>query len=332
MNHNLLPGVKVVDTWNHHDKHADSWKIQPDPSIYRADVDTSPDPTQWGELEGHIELKPSDAYDGFTDPPPNITAEDRLNFPFEAETQRRAKTRAQLIHYATEWCSRQHRRFAFTVYIGDPYVRFIRWDRSGAIVSEKFNYRENSKPLIDFLWRFSHLDDVGRGHDPSVRLATPEEQALAHDVLSDWAPKPDFPRPVVVFTVPVEGGRSREFIAWNSMGYPESPTGRCTRAYPVFEFADPTKLYFLKDTWRAHDLDPESTILIELKEKGVQNIPPFLCGGDLAGDATMTDLFVPEEVIDNDPANLSEAPAPAPAPEDSPDSPYFGGWRCGNNW
>ncbi|KAG5646473.1 hypothetical protein DXG03_003523 [Asterophora parasitica] len=317
--HNILPGFKIVDTSNHPDPDGHRWKIKPDPSIYLASLDTSKKKTQWGELECHIELKPNDAYDGFRDPPSNVAAEGRLAHQFEADAEKRAKTRSQLIHYATEWCSRQHRLFAFTVYIGDPYARFIRWDRSGAIVSEQFDYRTNSKPLIEFLWRFSHLDDAGRGRDTSVRLATTEEKNLAEKVLLQWAPAKKKERPVVVFTVPVEGGDPREFIGWGSMAYPESLTGRCTRAYPVFELVDPTKLCFLKDTWRAHDLDPESKVLIELKSKGVENIPPFLCGGDLP-DATVTDLFVPEP--------KGEGPASS---SDSLPLQRAVHWRCGNN-
>ncbi|KAG5640180.1 hypothetical protein DXG03_000699, partial [Asterophora parasitica] len=152
-----------------------------------------------------------------------------------------------------------------------------------------------------------------------VRLATTEEKNLAEKVLLQWAPAKKKERPVVVFTVPVEGGDPREFIGWGSMAYPESLTGRCTRAYPVFELGDPTKLYFLKDTWRAHDLDPESKVLLELKSKGVENIPPFLCGGDLP-DATVTDLFVSEP----------EGEGPASSSDSLPLRRTVD-WRCGNN-
>ncbi|KAG6812335.1 hypothetical protein H0H87_009870, partial [Tephrocybe sp. NHM501043] len=76
------------------------------------------------------------------------------------------------------------------------------------------------------------------------------------------------------------------------MKTPYSTIGRCTRAYPVYEIAT-SKHCFLKDGWRAHELDPEATILQELAEKKVEHIPIFECGGDVETEATMTDLYVP---------------------------------------
>ncbi|KAF8067994.1 kinase-like domain-containing protein, partial [Lyophyllum atratum] len=226
-----------------------------------------------------------------------------------------AECRSQLIHYATEWCSRQHRRFAFTVFIGDPYVRFIRWDRAGAVVSEKFNYREDSRPLIQFLWRFTHADDAGRGRDPTVRRAEPDEAKLAEDHLSEWAPKAK--RPPVVFTVPDSHGEPREFLGWGSMANAGSLTGRCTRAYPVIDMKT-RKRYFLKDTWRAHDLAQEADILQKLQAAGVEHIPPFVCGGDLLDDVTVTDLYV----LGEDDSNEKR---PTVRGRD-------GSWRCGRDW
>ncbi|KAF8062456.1 hypothetical protein FPV67DRAFT_1630722 [Lyophyllum atratum] len=282
-NNGLIPGYRIVNTADYPDHDSDV-KIRPDPVMYRSTVDVSKKVMQFGELELHFELKVNDKPDPFTDPSPT---DDRLNHQFEAWAKYRSEARSQLIHYATEWFSRQHRRFAFTVFICDPYVRFIRWDRAGAIVSAKFDYRKNSQPLIDFLWRFTHHDDAGRGRDPTVVPATPHQADLARLHLSEWEPKQE--RPFVVFKVTGVDGTPREFIAWNSMSHSGSLTGRCTRAYPVYEEAT-RKRYFLKDTWRAHDLAKEADILRELQEARVQYIPPYVCGGDLSEDVTKTDL------------------------------------------
>ncbi|GLB42316.1 hypothetical protein LshimejAT787_1103310 [Lyophyllum shimeji] len=309
-------------------------------TMYREDVDTSEKVTQFEELELHLEFKPDDTSDPLNEPDAGI---DRLTHQFEASTVDRSKCRAQLIHYATEWCSRQHRRFAFTIFIGDPYVRFIRWDRAGAIVSEKFNFRQNSRPLAEFLWRFTHLDDAGRGRDPSVRIATAEEAALAEKHLSDWKPRKK--RPVIVFKVPDVDGKPREFIAWGCLANPGSLTGRCTRAYPVYEIAT-KKRFFLKDTWRAYDLGQEADILRELQAANVEHIPPFVCGGDLLEDVTMTDLFVPEDDDDGDAAggkagsNISgdeaadQASGSVAKPKEAvtPRPKRSGSWRCGSFW
>ncbi|GLB33269.1 hypothetical protein LshimejAT787_0101530 [Lyophyllum shimeji] len=269
--HGLIPNYQIVNTADHHDSATmfRDHKIKPDPVMYKADVDTSRKLTQFGEIELHFEFKVDHQCDPFADPKPT---DKRSMHQFEAWAGKRAETRSQLIHYATEWWNRQHRRFAFTVFIGDPFVRFIRWDPAGAVVSEASDYRKNSQPLIDFLWRFTHHDDAGRGKDPT-----------------NGNPSRSAPRPFIVFKVPDLDGKPREFIAWGSMSHAGSLTGRCTRAYPVYEVAT-GKRYFLKDTWRAHDLGREADILRELQDAGVQYIPPYVCGGDLPDDITMTDL------------------------------------------
>ncbi|GLB40042.1 hypothetical protein LshimejAT787_0705520 [Lyophyllum shimeji] len=328
--HDLIPGYKLVNTAHSYDKDmGDGRKIKPDPSMYKASVDTSSKRTQFGELELHFELKPDTYSDPFDDPA--SAKVDRTTHKFDASPGKRSNARSQLIHYVTEWCSRQHRRFAFTVFVGDPYVRFIRWDRAGAIVSEKFNYREDSRPLIQFLWRFSHRDDVTRGKDPTVRRANPQEVKLAHEHLSEWDPKAE--RPVVVFEVPGEDGRVREFIAWGSVSRPCSLTGRCTRAYPVYERAS-GKRYFLNDTWRAYDLAQEAHILRELQAAGVEHVPPFVCGGDLPDAVTMTDLYVPDDDDKAQSGDGGDKPGNSEAPKKhEPLRPKRNApWRCGSNW
>ncbi|GLB40038.1 hypothetical protein LshimejAT787_0705480 [Lyophyllum shimeji] len=330
----LIPNYQIVNTADHHDSATTSGdhKIKPDPVMYKADVDTSTKRTQFGEIELHFEFKVNHQSDPFADP--KRTARDkRAMHQFEALAGQRAESRSQLIHYATEWFNRQHRRFAFSIFIGDPFVRFIRWDRAGAVVSEAFDYRENSQPLIEFLWRFTHHDDAGRGRDPTVRLATAEEIALARPHLEEW--KPEKERPFIVFKVPDLDGKPREFIAWGSMSHAGSLTGRCTRAYPVYEVAT-GKRYFLKDTWRAHDLAKEADILRELQAARVQYIPPYVCGGDLHDDITMTDLYIPDEepeaeaneepTSDDPPPHVSESTVASQRPK------LDGSWRCGSDW
>ncbi|KAF8062445.1 hypothetical protein FPV67DRAFT_1783297 [Lyophyllum atratum] len=323
-NNGLIPGYQIVNTSDYPDHDSDD-KIRPDPTMYKSTVDVSKKVMQFGEIELHFELKVDKSHDPFDEPSPT---DDRLNHRFEASGIGRSKDRSQLIHYATEWFSRQHRRFAFTVFICDPYVRFIRWDRAGAVVSEKFDYRKNSQPLIDFLWRFTHHDDAGRGLDPTVVPATTHQAELARLHLSEW--KPEQERPFVVFKVRGVDGTPREFIAWNCMSHSGSLTGRCTRAYPVYEEAT-GKRYFLKDTWRAHDLAKEADILRELQEAAVQYIPPYVCGGDLSEDVTQTDLFVPDDGHEADTTGEQEGCEPGDQLAGSSHK-RDGAWRCGNDW
>ncbi|KAG6882376.1 hypothetical protein C0993_010849, partial [Termitomyces sp. T159_Od127] len=286
----LIPGFKMVNTSFYVDKDMiNAPRLKPDPSMYRQDLDVSEKITQFGELELHSELKGHNTDDAFVDPPEGVG---RRSWQFESMTMAGSRSRGQLIHYATEWFARQHRRHAFTIFLFGTYVRFIRWDRAGAIVSEKFDYRSDCSFFVEFLWRFSHLDDAGRGRDPSVRRATLQEAEIAHRELEQW--KPEAPRPVVVFTIPGEDGKNREFLAWGCLSEPRSLTGRCTRTYPVYEISTARK-YLLKDGWRAYSLAKEAEILRTLRDEGVRYIPIYICGGDVINGATKTDLYVSVE-------------------------------------
>ena len=86
----------------------------------------------------------------------------------EAKAGRRKANLGQIIVYASEIFLHQHRLFHFTVVILGVSARIIRWDRSGAVVSEKFNYKTKPHLLCQFLWRFCHLTDTQQGYDPSA--------------------------------------------------------------------------------------------------------------------------------------------------------------------
>jgi hypothetical protein len=286
--------------------------------MYRDDLDVTSKVTQFGELELHFKFKPNIKHGPFDDPPSDITPEERREWSFEAKQLLGTDCRGQLTSYATEWCTRQHRKWAFSVFIGGPYVRLIHWDRSAAVVTERFHIH-NSQPLIDFLWRFCHMTDEERGRDETVRPATNEEVALADLKLQQWKNVKD--RPVVVLKIwdTVED-KMREFIAWGSMANADSLTGRSTRAYPVYEIASDA-VFFLKDTWRATTLEKESDILQELNAANVPNVPKFECGDDIPGHITRCHIYA------------FDASSQAP---DSPGEPTLStkqnSWVCGNHY
>ena len=277
---------------------------QPDLSIYNKDVKVSEKVMQYGELQAFIEFKPDELSDPFCDPPSfDMPCARLMEFQFESATKKRTDCRGQLTSYATEMLARQHRTRAFSIYIGDPCMRLIRWDCSGVVVTEKFNFRKDSQPLVDFLWYFGRASEAVRGRDTTARNATREETKMAVRHLAQW--KNERERPVIVFDIQ-DGNRTREFIAWGSMADTESLTGRATRAYPVYEKAT-KKTYFLKDSWRAASLERESDILRELNEKGVRNVPTFVCGGDVVGHTTLSHKFAVEDVVEQEEGHEGDA-------------------------
>ncbi|KDQ59752.1 hypothetical protein JAAARDRAFT_56722 [Jaapia argillacea MUCL 33604] len=92
--------------------------------------------------------------------------------PFESDTQTRVDARGQIISYASELGLRQHRVFFFTFMILGTDARLIRWDRAGAAVTERFNYRKDPS-LAVFLWRFSQLSMEQQGYDLTATRIDP---------------------------------------------------------------------------------------------------------------------------------------------------------------
>jgi len=289
----LLRGFQIVNTSNSPDTNSICGKkIKPDMCTYEDSVDISINRTQLDKDRLPWELKPSSAAEPFSDPPENASPEELKTYIFETDTDAGALTRGQIATYLTEIAARQHRTHAFLVFMTDTNVRFLRADRTGIVVSRSFNYRTNSRLLVEFLWRFSQVLDVGHGLDPTVRPASIGEEELAREKLSEWAPE-EF-RAVVVLQVPdVDEERGfREVIAWGSMSDAHSLAGRATRGWPVYDLKA-EKVAFLKDSWRSllPHLDKESSILKELTDAGVRNVPKYICGDDV-GQTTRTQEFV----------------------------------------
>ena len=83
------------------------------------------------------------------------------------------RSRGQLIEYASEILRRQHRCFVFVISIYGDQARFLRFDRSGVIVSDAFNYRTSTHIMGEFIYRlFKTGTAADRGHDPTAVLAS----------------------------------------------------------------------------------------------------------------------------------------------------------------
>lgn len=83
----------------------------------------------------------------------------------------------QIVARAAKACALYHRVFYFTILVIGTYARFIRWDRAGAIVMRKFNYKDNP----EFLWRFGNASPEQRGFDPTVSIATEIEEKIFYE-------------------------------------------------------------------------------------------------------------------------------------------------------
>ncbi|KAF4607760.1 hypothetical protein EYR40_000095 [Pleurotus pulmonarius] len=290
--------IQLVDTSDHSDPNSKAgMKLRPDISSRDKSTVIDPNsPTQLDEVLFGVEAK-NRGLEILSDNGPL----------FESDGLSARQARGQLATYAVELCARQHRTHLFFVYLFYPYARFIRFDRSGAFVSERFKFTLDCTPLIRFFSRFSKMSRVERGYDPTVQVADELETKLARERLQEWAPDPKYERPVFKMEVYDDakglGGddtkkpNPRMFLVWGALADPESPLGRATRGYPALEVthgldqAKEAPIMFLKEQWRSIALRPEIDTLRVLKDKGVKHVPTLECGGDLPGQVTQTATY-----------------------------------------
>ncbi|KAA1467222.1 hypothetical protein DENSPDRAFT_900394 [Dentipellis sp. KUC8613] len=261
---------------------------RPTPPPARTIPMKSSSPAHWHRMELCIEAK-RHIEDPFSDPPPS-KADKRATYPFEKTAALAINARGQLISYASAQMSTQFRCFCFSVcLVNKTDARLIRWDRSGAVVSERFDFTQAMSPLAEFLWRFNHLDDAQRGRDLSVTSASEEETALArkHSMEGD------------IHKILVTNDADKVdhyFLVSAPSVYRLVVTGRASFGYIALDMQNEKKVW-LKDSWRItlDDIEKEFEIYKLLEKKEVRNIAPLVCGGDVAGQMTVTQKYADAE-------------------------------------
>ncbi|KAI0941213.1 hypothetical protein AcV7_002843 [Taiwanofungus camphoratus] len=234
---------------------------------------------------------------------------------FEAMSLQRQKNRGQIISYAAKVFAHQHRTFFFTIMILCNHARIFRWDRSGAIVTEKFNYHQYPEKLGEFLWRFSDLSAEEQGYDPTARILSKKsrEYKMMTDMAQDSPECEDYVREY--FEKSLEGEctrwklsveeelqvtssssksttmrtRKRYFLVGKPHFLASGMAGRGTRGYVAVD-TKTRKFVFLKDAWRVNlpGIDKEGEVLRVLNEHGVKYVPTLVCHGDVGEQRTIT--------------------------------------------
>ncbi|KAF8488112.1 hypothetical protein BU17DRAFT_104381 [Hysterangium stoloniferum] len=85
---------------------------------------------------------------------------------FEHSSDAAHDTLGQITLYATAHQAAQFRTHVFLVLVFPKYARFMRWDRSGVIVTEEVPFSNPS--YVEFFWRFNHAKPDVRGVDTTV--------------------------------------------------------------------------------------------------------------------------------------------------------------------
>ena len=268
-----------------------------------------------------IEVKQSLLHDVFCDPKPGDNRTES-HFVTESTNVKVLKRLGQQVAYAGEMCKRQHRNFCFTISICSHYARFIRWDRAGAIVSERFSVRAQPELLCDFLWRFSCASHAQRGYDLTVEPATLEQatafnHAVEAHVRSQGGPtaQPEYDledavrehyekESVTVIHLP--GSQPSPLDREELVGHyllvsrpifiPLSVAGRGTRVYWAVD-SRTNNVCLLKDTWRYDVPDASQLEGDVLRDLGAvtKNVPPVMYHEDVLRSIVIVDDPWPEE-------------------------------------
>ena len=213
------------------------------------------------------------------------------NFRFENASDVSRLNRGQLCSYTAAHAGSQFRVHTFTLSICGRSARFIRWDRSGATVTQSFNYIKEPHILAHFFWRYAHLNHSQRGYDTSVSPASPEDLQQIQHVEQRLREENTSHRQFRIIMVPDRDDPEVEtpfIISFPPKYTARSPFGRATR--PMLAFNMETKeIVFLKDYWRADvdGMEKEGEIYALLEAKYVPNIAPFGKGNDVRHHRTL---------------------------------------------
>ncbi|KAF9650769.1 hypothetical protein BDM02DRAFT_3259485 [Thelephora ganbajun] len=313
--------------------------VKPDIGLYRIDDknegnimnlkhknhsgdDTPPYIAHMGLVYLFIEVKKDPDQDIFTDPPEGLLPSDysfTVNTWSDDENDRyRISALGQNAHYAYLIQARQFRTRVFSLTISGNTARIMRWDRSGVLVTEAFDYKASPQTLIDFVWRFVRANRTQQGFDTKVQAVDSREDrhsfltAITSHIQLQLSLDPQTnkkelegevnrhfdPRAIARLTI-----GNRDVWVSRPLWVSHAIVGRCTVGY-WGALCDTKDVVFVKDIWRTNveDVELEGDILKDLEEKGVKHIPSVVCHGDVttkdgSPQATHIDRFVDESWV-----------------------------------
>ncbi|GBE82886.1 hypothetical protein SCP_0412730 [Sparassis crispa] len=310
----LCPGYRLVRVDTKADLD-DNSRYKVDAALFDVQAPVHDGRPHWALQRLSFEFKRHSTQDDpFEDDGPEEDEEDVCGAT-ESKTGRRRKNRGQIVSYAAMMFARQQRCFVFTVLLLGDCARIFRWDRAGAIVTHRFNYK-NTDYLTEFLWRFSHLEEQQQGYDLSAELVEPgsTDYKLMNDMAHKKLPVNDYARQSFEKSIAdpswarwklriVSGMELTNVNATNEddvryflVGKPHfkafGMAGRGTRGYVAIDCKE-KRFVFLKDAWRVNlpGIEQEGTVLDRLNNVKVTKIPTLVCHGDVPEQATVTQSY-----------------------------------------
>ncbi|KAI0689366.1 hypothetical protein C8T65DRAFT_700277 [Cerioporus squamosus] len=352
--HNLAPGLKMAYCGDRPDPSTcDDDGQKPDAAFYRTAVALTDAKPHWGDQLIACEFKVAKSSGAIQDPfedDPNT-----VDGVLPSVSEHRKKNRGQIITYAELLFAVQQRVAVFTLLVLGRQCRFIRWDRSGLVVTRAFDYYRRWKFFVNVLWRISQSSDQRLGLDPTAHRLFPGERdydlmtEAAQSLPSDVDHKErvlgegEVPKKYFVFSyvrkafqeslkdvrwpryrVEVSNGnQTRSFLIGKPRFRARGLTGRGTRGYVALECGT-GRFVWLKDAWRAHYLlvEREGDILERLNEAKVLRVPTLVCHGDIQDQVTYTPQKWEEKnpIPQSFPVRHSKSAAPSSSTRAGPSS------------
>ena len=256
------------------------FELQPDCTVYAKGriKDKVKDRLNLSLADSLIEVKKKSADDPFAHKTSDSMEEDNS---FVTSEGRALHTLGQLTVYATALLGSQYRTHAFMTFITGTYARLIRWDRSGAVVTEPIYF--NTQPhLFDFFTRYNIAGHEARGNDATVTVPTDEEITLAKSIVPELKDLVSF---LAIATPDSTNHSDRRFIVRHPEPSPDIPVGHWTRALFALDVKNKDRV-FLKDSWHVSvkDVQPEGEIYRLLCTEQVLNVPICLLAVNVSDD------------------------------------------------
>ena len=186
------------------------------------------------------------------------------------------------------------RVFSFGGVLFGEKGRLLRWDRSGVVYTEAFQWKTQPDTLCEFFWRLNFLLTVDRGYDTTVTPVMDDDDEAKAALLKlktygGWG-KGEKIEIANVYRFLVHDDRAvdgqlKSYIIPGAIWDTSALFGRCTFGYIAYDVAR-SKLVYLKDLWRT-DL-PRTR---KLSNAEVPDIPALGPAGDVPLSADHASTF-----------------------------------------
>ena len=215
---------------------------------------------------------------------------------------RRVAAFGQSASHVETLLTHQFRTCIFSLSVSGRFVRFLRWDHEGVIVSEAVDYKTDPMPLATFVWAFASAPDSRRGWDTSAKPSyNPNDENLFRTKVTEHVmhqlgmkgTDPDLAnkvrehyqeKAITKLVVSSTECEPLHILVSRPCFVPPSPTGLSMRGYwgvVIKETAQESDIVFVKDVWRSNveGIEREGDTLHYLHREGVRNIPPLVAHG-----------------------------------------------------